>query len=96
MTNTVLLGDAFDLFDRVPPESVDLIITSPPYWGHREYGLEHNWDLFNNIATIKRDYSVRSPGYDAYRNSKGVLGLEPYPESTSSTLLKFSKKRNAA
>jgi site-specific DNA-methyltransferase (adenine-specific) len=76
----VRLGDAYDLFDQLPAESIDLIITSPPYWGHREYGLEHNWDLFNNIATIKRDFAVKSPGYAAYRSRKGVLGLEPYPE----------------
>ena len=45
----VLLGDAFDLFDQIPEQSVDLIVTSPPYWGHREYGLEHNWETFNDI-----------------------------------------------
>jgi DNA modification methylase len=76
----VLLGDAFDLFDGIPNESIDLIITSPPYWGHREYGLNHNWETFNDIALIKRDFSVDTDGYAAYKAKKGVLGLEPYPE----------------
>ncbi|MGC1890742.1 MAG: site-specific DNA-methyltransferase [Stellaceae bacterium] len=76
----VLLGDAFDLFDRLPERSIDLIITSPPYWGHREYGLDHNWETFNSIQTLKRNFRVQSDGYAAYKDRKGVLGLEPYPE----------------
>ncbi len=76
----VALGDAYDLLDELPKSSVDLIITSPPYWGHREYGLEHNWNLFNDISAVKRDFAIKSPGYSTYRNHRGVLGLEPYPE----------------
>ncbi len=78
-TATVRHGDAFDLFDAVPKGSVDLVITSPPYWGHRDYGLSHNWDLFNDIPTVKK-IGVVSPGYDWYRRQGGLLGLEPYPE----------------
>lgn len=72
-------GDAFDLFDELPRASVDLIITSPPYWGHRDYGLPHNWDLFNDIPAV-RAIGASTPGYDWYRKNGGLLGLEPYPE----------------
>jgi len=41
----VLAGDAYDLLDLLPDQSVDLFITSPPYWGLRTYGLSHNWDI---------------------------------------------------
>lgn len=78
-TSTTYHGDAFDLFGRLPESSVDLVITSPPYWGHRDYGLGHNWDLFNDIPTV-REIGPVSPGYDWYRKLGGVLGLEPYPE----------------
>lgn len=88
----VLLGDAFDLFDRLPERSIDLIITSPPYWGHREYGLEHNWGTFNDISAMKRDFRVQSDGYASYRDRKGVLGLEPYPEWYVSHLAEILKK----
>lgn len=80
VVDRVLHGDAYDLFDQLEPSSVDLIITSPPYWGHREYGLEHNWKVFNDIATVKQQFAVDSPGYAFYKDNKGVLGLEPYPE----------------
>jgi DNA modification methylase len=87
-----MLGDAFDLLDHLPRDSVDLIITSPPYWGHREYGLEHNWKTFNDIPTLKREFGVKSPGYDTYRVRGGVLGLEPYPEWYISHLTEILKK----
>ncbi len=78
-TWTILHGDAFDLFDDVAPASIDLIITSPPYWGHRDYGLYHNWEFFNDIQNVRK-IGPCSPGYDWYRRRGGLLGLEPYPE----------------
>lgn len=75
----VLHGDAFDLFDKLPDACVDLVITSPPYWGQRSYDLAHNWDLFNDIPKVRRLGNV-SRGYQWYRELGGALGLEPYPE----------------
>lgn len=79
ISSKVHVGDAFDLLDRLPESSIDLVVTSPPYWGQRSYNLEHNWGLFNNIAEMRK-MSTKSPGYDWYRKKGGVLGLEPYPE----------------
>lgn len=90
----VLEGDAFDLLTNLPEGSIDLIITSPPYWGHREYGLSHNWEHFNDIATV-RAHGSKSPGYDWYRSNGGTLGLEPYPEWYVSHLAElFSRAYN--
>jgi site-specific DNA-methyltransferase (adenine-specific) len=75
----VVPGDAYDLLAELPKASVDLIITSPPYWGHRDYGLKHNWSLFNKIPNVKKIGPI-SPGYEWYRDRGGILGLEPYPE----------------
>lgn len=33
----VLCGDALDILRAFPPSSIDCCITSPPYWGQREY-----------------------------------------------------------
>lgn len=79
LTDLVMHGDAYDLFPRLPSASVDLVITSPPYWGHRDYGLKHNWALFNDIPSV-RGIGPKSPGYEWYRENGGLLGLEPYPE----------------
>ena len=75
-----------------PSSPVDLVITSPPYWGHREYGLDHNWETFNDIQEIKRRFRVQSDGYASYRDRKGALGLEPYPERYVSHLTEIFRK----
>lgn len=36
--NKIIHGDAKQVLKKLPSESVDLIITSPPYWGLRWYG----------------------------------------------------------
>jgi len=87
-------GDAFDLFETLLPASVDLIITSPPYWGHREYGLGHNWAYFNDIPSV-RTIGALTKGYSWYRQRKGVLGLEPYPEWYVSHLAEILDKAAA-
>jgi len=33
--NRVYAGDCLDLAQSLPPESIDVIVTSPPYWGQR-------------------------------------------------------------
>ena len=75
----VLHGDAYDLLSQLKPESVDLILTSPPYWGHRTYGLDHNWDILEEWVSTGRPQH-EPPGYEWYREHGGVLGLEPLPE----------------
>ena len=38
--NKIVLGDSMKLLDKLEADSVDLIITSPPYFGCRQYGNE--------------------------------------------------------
>jgi DNA modification methylase len=38
--NKIICGDALEVLQKIPDESVDCIITSPPYWGLRDYGVE--------------------------------------------------------
>lgn len=75
----VRVGDAYDLAETVDASTVDLLITSPPYWGLRTYGLEHNWDI---LAAWKKSGRSQTdpPSYDWYRRNGGILGLEPLPE----------------
>jgi site-specific DNA-methyltransferase (cytosine-N4-specific) len=71
-------GDAFDVLPTLEPESVDLVITSPPYWGHRTYGAEHNWKVLD-AWKAEGGTEDRPPSYEWYRAHGGVLGLEPLP-----------------
>ena len=35
---TLYTGDALDVLSRLPAASADCVVTSPPYWGLRDYG----------------------------------------------------------
>lgn len=80
MTNLrVVHGDAFDVVGSIAPRTVDLVVTSPPYWGLRTYGLTHASDTRERWLAAG---GVDDPGpdYTWYRAAGGVLGLEPLPE----------------
>jgi len=37
---TLFCGDAADVLSTLPEQSVQCVVTSPPYWGLRDYGVE--------------------------------------------------------
>jgi len=78
-------GDAYDLLRALPDNSVDLIITSPPYWGHRLYGGRHNWNILREWVA-SGCHATAVPSYDWYREHGGLLGMEPLPEWYASHL----------
>ena len=39
--NKIHCGDNVEVMKNFPSDSVDLVVTSPPYWGLRDYGNEH-------------------------------------------------------
>jgi site-specific DNA-methyltransferase (cytosine-N4-specific) len=79
MTGEIWCGDAFDLAEKLEPASVDLILTSPPYWGLRTYGEEHNNDILHEWRALGESDAM-APPYDWYRQQGGLLGMEPLPE----------------
>lgn len=54
----LLVGDSLKLLQSIPDNSIDMCMTSPPYWNMREYaaggiGLEKNYaDFINNLLEI--------------------------------------------
>ncbi len=72
-------GDAYDLIAELKPRSIDLIITSPPYWGQRTYGQTPNWKIHEEWKKSGQSH-LEPPPYEWYRSRGGVLGLEPYPD----------------
>jgi len=55
ITQQVLIGNCAEVLKTLPSESVDCVVTSPPYWGLRDYktepivwdaveGCEHDWE----------------------------------------------------
>lgn len=50
MSWEIRTGDALKLLRKMPAESVQMAITSPPYWGLRDYGVRGQIGLERDIA----------------------------------------------
>lgn len=85
---SIRTGDAYRLVDEVGDESVDLLITSPPYWGIRTYGLPHDESVLDEWRSAGCN-DERTPPFDWYSRAGGVLGLEPYPQWYIEHLVEF-------
>jgi DNA modification methylase len=58
---TLLLGDAFDTLRQLPDRSVDCVVSSPPYFGLRDYGVTGQYGLEASpaqyVATMTRVFA---------------------------------------
>lgn len=50
MSVRILVGDVFARLADLPDESVDCVVTSPPYWGLRDYGVAGQIGLEPTLA----------------------------------------------
>lgn len=77
--NAVQQGDSFQLIEGVESGTVDLVVTSPPYWGLRTYGHDHNEAILEEWES-KGHKRIQAPNWAWYSSNGGILGLEPMPE----------------
>lgn len=78
---TILVGDALKTLSLLPPQSIHCIVTSPPYWGLRDYGVPpSDWPEITYQPM---------PGLPSVTIPPMVccLGLEPTPEAFIGHLL---------
>ena len=62
--NKIYNGEALETLKTFESESIDCVVTSPPYWGLRDYGtaeweggdINCNHEIKNNIKEIKGDW----------------------------------------
>jgi site-specific DNA-methyltransferase (adenine-specific) len=91
----LILGDAHDTLTLMPSESVDTVVTSPPYFGQRDYGvvgqigreetiqeyLERLWAVFDVVKEkLKPEGTLFVNLGDKYLN--GCLQLIPHQFAT--------------
>ena len=89
-SHQVLCGDNRDIIPHIPDRSIDLVVTSPPYFQQREYsspglGNENGVDeyLDNIIQTLRQTIRVMKPTGNIVYNMgdkivAGSLRLVPY------------------
>lgn len=60
--NTIIYGDCYEIIKQIPDNSIDMILTSPPYDNLRTYNGTCNWNFekFKNIA--KELYRILKEG----------------------------------
>ena len=73
---TFLQGDAMEVLASLESESVHLCVTSPPYWGLRDYGTGH-WeggsaDCGHKAAKLKSRYDYPMPASAQVGTHKGM------------------------
>ena len=68
-TNTILQGDSLSKLKELPDKSINMCLTSPPYWALRDYGVEGQLglestfdeyinklcDIFDEVKRVLRD-----------------------------------------
>ena len=58
LNRKILEGDIFEKIKEIPDESIDVMITSPPYWGMRDYGVKGQlgleYDFHDYLKTMQR------------------------------------------
>ena len=77
--NKIIQGDCLEVLKTLPDESIDCVITSPPYWGLRDYGTakweggDINCDHINPQKPSST-YKVSDEKRDAY--AEKLLGVQ--------------------
>lgn len=52
--NKIILGDCLDKLKTLQDESINCCITSPPYWGLRDYGVDDQLGLEKTPKNSRR------------------------------------------
>jgi hypothetical protein len=66
--SALIPGDAIRVLAALPFKGVQTVVTSPPYWSLRDYGIERQIGLEGSV-----DLFIRKPG-DSPR--RGVVGTQ--------------------
>lgn len=76
--NKIICGDNLEVMKEMPNGSVDMILTSPPYWGLRDYGFEQ---IFGGDPGCKHTWNSSQIEHDnlRYRGHKANVGSNKNP-----------------
>ncbi|MHC3474644.1 DNA-methyltransferase [Streptomyces sp. 7R007] len=101
---TLLLGDALDVLRELPDGSVDCIVTSPPYYGLRDYGMTGQYGLEASpseyVGTMRAVFGearrVLADDGTLWLNLGDSYGSAPEQRSRSGIKPRSSRRRDGA
>ena len=73
MTIKILQGNSLDILDNLEKNSIDTCVTSPPYWGLRDYGTA-TWVGGDPSCSHKRDSKHSESCSTGQKNLEGAIG----------------------
>jgi DNA modification methylase len=86
--NKIYCGDALEVLKTFPTECVDCCITSPPYWGLRDYGVEGQLGLENTPVDYVNNMIIIFNEVKRVLKKQGTLWLnlgDSYASDTKGT-----------
>ncbi len=100
--NTVLQGHVLEVLKDIPDEYFDCVITSPPYWGLRDYGLEPIvWDAqdgcehqFIALESCSQLLSIKTEGISFIKQTSknGTIGSIEINNPTFCSLIEVRRE----
>jgi len=86
MINTIIQGHALNVLKTLPAESVNCVVTSPPYWSLRDYNIDPViWDGDKNCKHVWETEITKRPNAsggktDWAKEKLAIKGKENYQE----------------
>ena len=77
--NKIIHGNCIEILEKIPDESIDCVVTSPPYYGLRNYGEEVK-TIWGGDRDCKHKFETKSWFCKKCSAWYGQLGFEPTPE----------------
>ena len=74
-SSTIIEGDSYIALQKLADESVQCVVTSPPYWGLRDYGIEGQIGLEDQLQQYINNLIVIFKEVKRVLSSDGVLWL---------------------
>lgn len=80
--NKIIQGDCLEVLKKIPSESVNCVVTSPPFWSLRDYTVppsiwggdetcpQHIWS--DKTTTLKYKSGETNPGLESWYKDKGA------------------------
>ena len=73
MTVKIYTGDCLEVLDKLEDDSIDCCVTSPSYWGLRDYGTA-TWVGGDPNCSHKRDSKFSENTSTGQKNLEGAIG----------------------
>ena len=83
MRARLLTGDCRDLLATLPDASVNCCVTSPPYFGLRDYGVKHGGDWFAEARAGGAGGTMASEGSKSPARKAASAMIAKIPEPLS-------------